>query len=465
MLADVEEECKVNNLSKPTDQQILKLQSNLSELSANAVEDSDPSGQLNGAWSSDETPELSSGGITTSSSEISNVNFSQFAFLQAAFPHIEAAELRAVIIAVGGPDGSADMEDVVEEVLNREYHGECQERGIDVDILLDDRPKNKPRVEYTAPAKKKKKGMKVVINDIRQQHHLSSPNSLKGFSAPDPWAQSMSLSTHLATLIPSCNANHFQSIFHNPQHSSPCKALRNILQKINDRLYPGKDELSEQETQYLFGMFDTLRASPAYEIMNLEQRDQLFSDARLALRATGGDPNPAWELVSILLDLERDLDIGIYHSTPTTPLSPTLASPTSPIPKSRPSPSSWVTSGSTVSSPISPTPKNNDLGGEWIRIPERPSNGPRYLAASIPAYDPNRKARIKGAGNGFGKGGKGDIGELGPMRRIAQLHKNRNRVLREATRYWKGGRVGNRGGEVAQYFAERVCFPIPSVVT
>ena len=429
----------------------------------------DASGQFNGAfsdtprsaWSSDDTPDWSSGDVTTSSSEVSNTNFPQFAFLQAAFPHIEAAKLRAVTVTIGGPDGYADMEDVIEEVLRREYQRECQERGIDVDTLLDDRPKNKPRVEYVASAKKKKKETKLVINDVRQQHHLSAANSLKGSPAPNPWAQSLSLSTQLATLIPSYDLNYFQSAFHDSNHSSPCKALRHTLQKINDRLHPSNDELSEQETQYLFGMFDALRASPVYETMNVEQRDRLLSDARLALRATKCIPDTAWELVLILLDLERDLDIGIYHSPP-TPMSPTLLSPTSPT-KSRPSASQWATSGSTVTSPISPTPNDGDFGGDWNYIPKRPKNEPRYLAASIPAYDPNRRARVKGAGNGFGKGGKGDIGELGPMQRIAQLHKNRNQILREATRYWKGGNAGNRGGEVAQYYAERVGCPVSSL--
>lgn len=399
---------------------------------------------------------MTSGDATTSSSEASNISFPRFAFLRAAFPHIGASELRAVIIAVGGPDGSADMEDVVEEVLAREYRRECRERGIDVDTLLDDPPKSKPRVERVAPAKKK--GTKLVINDIRQQHHLSpAANNLKGSPTPDPWTQSMSLSTHLATLIPSYNANHFQSAFHNPQHSSPDKALRDTLQKINRKLYPGNDELSEQETQYLFEMFDALRAFPIYDTMNAEQRDQLLSDARLALRATGGAPDQAWEVVSILLDLDRDLDIGIYHSPPTTPLSPTLTSPRSPTFKSRPSPSHWATRASAASPPTSPVPKDDDLGGEWNHIPVRQRKNTRYLSASIPAYDPKRNARGKGAGNRFGKGGKGDIGELSPMQRIAQLHQSRNRILREATWYWKGGNSGNRGGEVAQYFAERVC--------
>ena len=462
MLTDVEEECKANNLSKPTNQQIVRLQNILSELAANAVEDfGDDCTRTAGAfsdtprsaWSSDDTPDWSSGDVTTSSSEVSNINFPQFAFVQAAFPHIDAAKLRAVTIAVGGPDGYADVEDVIEEVLNREYRGECQERGIDVDTLLDGHPKNKPRVECVTSGKKKK-GMKLVINDVRQQHHLSATNNFG--SSPDPWAQSMSLSTQLATLIPSCNLNYFQSAFHDSQHSSPCKALRHTLQKINDCLYPGNDELSEQETQYLFGLFDALRASPIYATMTIGQRDQLLSDARLALRATNGKPDQAWDLVSILLELERDLDIGIYHSPPATPLSPTLLSPTSPTPKSRPSSSQWATSGSSVASPVTPTLNNDDLGGGWNNVPERPKNGPRYLASSIPAYDPNRKARIKGAGNGFGKGGKGDVGELSPMQRIAQLHKDRNQILREAGRYWKGGNAGNRRGEVAQYFAERV---------
>jgi len=459
----VEEECKANNISKPTNQQIVQLRNLLSELAANAVEDFgdgyDPSSQTAGAfsaWSSDDTPDWSSGDVTTSSSEVSNINFPQFAFLQAAFPHIDATKLRAVTIAVGGPDGYADMEDVIEEVLNREYRGECQERGIDVDTLLDGHPKNKHRVERVTSGKKKK-GMKLVINDVRQHNHFLPTNNLRG--SPDPWVQSVSLSTQLATLIPSCDLNYFQSAFHDHQHSSPCKALRHTLQKINDSLYPGNDELSEQETQYLFGLFDALRASPIYETMTIGKRDQLLSDARLALRATNGKPDPAWDLVSILLQLERDLDIGIYHSPPATPLSPTLLSPTSPTPKSRPSSSQWVTSGSPPTSPVSPTPKDDDLGG-WNYIPERPKNGSRYLASSIPAYDPNRKARIKGAGNGFGKGGKGDLGELSPMQRIAQLHKNRNQILREASRYWERGNAGNRGGEVAQYFAERVGYPL-----
>ena len=461
----MEQECKANNTPKPTKKQIVQLQNTLSELSAHAAEDSCGSGDANGqpngassdttrsAWSSDDTPEWSSGDVTTSSSEVSNVNFPQFAFLQAAFPHIEATKLRLVIVAVGGPDGSADMEEVVEEVLNRENQRESQERGIDVDTLLDSIPKDKPGVG-NVPSAKKKKGMKLVINDIRQQHHLS-PNTLKDFSPPDPWAQSTSLSIYLATLIPSCDAGQFQSALHDPQHSSPYKALRHTLQEINARLHPGNDELSEKETQYLFELFDALRASPEYETMTSGQRDQLLFDTRLALRATGGDPDSAWELVLKLVELARDLDVGIYHSAPPTPLSPTLLSPTSPHQKPRPSTSRW-SSGSTVVSPISPAPKSDNLGGDWNYIPERPKTGSRYLADSIPAYDPNRKARIKGAGNRFGKGGKGDIGELDPMQRIARLHNNRNRILREATRYWKGGNVGNRGGEVAQYFAERV---------
>ena len=463
------EECKANNISKPTKQQIVQLQNTLSVLSADAAENScdaaDPNGAFSdttrSAWSSDDTPEWSSGDVTTSSSEVSNVNFPQFAFLQAAFPHIEVAKLRAVIVAVGGPDGSADMEDVIEEVLNRENRRECQERGIDVDTLLDDRPKSKPRVSNAFPTKKKK-GMKLVINDIRQQHQLSSPTRLNGPASPDPWAQTMSLSTHLATFIPSSNVNQYQSAFHDPQHPSPSTALRHTLRKINARLYPGDDELSEQETQYLFELFDALRASPDYETMNSERRDQLLSDARLALRATGGAPDSAWEVVSTLQDLDHDLDVGIYHSAPATPLSPALLSPTSPHPKPR-SNVSHQAGASTAVSPISSTPRDDDLGGDWNYIPERPKNGTRYLAASIPAYDPNRKARIKGAGNGFGKRGKGDIGELGPMQQIAQLHKNRNQILREATRYWRGGNVGNRGGEVAQYFAERVRYSVSSM--
>ena len=213
-----------------------------------------------------------------------------------------------------------------------------------------------------------KKAKKLVINDIRK-HHSSAANSFRGSPTTDPWAQSMPLSTHLATLIPSCDANYFQSAFHDPQHSSPYKALRHALQKVNDRLHPDNDTLSEQETQHLFGMFDMLRESPVYETMNAEQRDLLLSDARLALRATNGEPDIAWDLVSILTDLKRDLDVGTYHSPPTTPMPPSLFIPKSRL-KSRSSASKRETSGSTMMSTIGPTPKDNDLGKSWNYIPK-----------------------------------------------------------------------------------------------
>jgi hypothetical protein len=84
----------------------------------------------------------------------------------------------------------------------------------------------------------------------------------------------------------------------------------------------------------------------------------------------------------------------------------------------------------------------------------------------IPAYtrDVNGVRVRSTGGNGVGKGGKGDVGELDGggwglgayRRRVGESMRKRDELLREAARMWQRGSKKTRGGEVAFYFAERV---------
>ena len=374
---------------------------------------------------------------------------------------------------------------MVKELLYQEDQRECQERDIDMRTLLDDRSQNVLGNELTSsPKNKKKKGKEkgeiLFATDIRQRRRSSaasnppavnnssaanspsvvssSPatNSIRGSPAPNPWARFTSFSIRLATLIPPCSVARFQSAFHDPQHSSPGEAVRHTLQKVNDTLDHNNDKLSEQEARRLF---DTLLKSPIYETTDAGQQGQLLSDVRLALRVTEGKHDIASELVSILFDLDHGLDAGIYHSRPTTPISPMLLPSTS-LHKARPSESQRVRSGSTLTPPISPALDDNDLDGNWIHVPERSKNGPQSLTPLIPAYDQNLKAGIRGVGDRFGEGGKRYITEPSRKQIVAQLYEERKQILDEATKHWKRGNARNKGGDIALCLAETVSYRV-----
>ena len=55
-----------------------------------------------------------------------------------------------------------------------------------------------------------------------------------------------------------------------------------------------------------------------YAGLNVEERDQLLEDALFALRATGGNPNTALDVVQLLVELDADFSSkeyawGVYH--------------------------------------------------------------------------------------------------------------------------------------------------------
>jgi hypothetical protein len=97
-------------------------------------------------------------------------------------------------------------------------------------------------------------------------------------------------------------------------------------------------------------------------------------------------------------------------------------------------------------------------------VPQRKvPQGQNTLAASIPSYNSCRKTKIKGSGNGIGKRGKGDVGELSHSEKMARLRNERSEAVKDATRYWKKGNSVNRGGEIAGYFADKVGYSLSLV--
>lgn len=316
----------------------------------------------------------------------------------------------------------------------------------------------------TLAKRKKKRGNTISLGDVRQQQQHKQIRPVLGKSnmvlsaAPDPWTQLSSLSSHLATLLPPHQPSFFLSHFHSPEHATPAISLRACLASIcKARTKPSPEE----HTDTLFTLLDILL--PKYPTLDQEEHNQLISDIELALQATSGNGDDSLDIVKLLHDLDTDstarLEMGVYHTPPPTPKSRprqyTLPSgpppiPPPPQPPSKPKP---------PSSPSSSSSKTQNPF-QWQSVPTRqiPHKGPHPLAQHIPAY--NRDGlKGKGAGNAFGQGGKGDVGELGDhRRRIRESMRTREELLKRAAWMWQRGNSGNRGGEAALYFADRVGF-------
>ncbi|KAL4066128.1 hypothetical protein J3A83DRAFT_4360383 [Scleroderma citrinum] len=405
---------------------------------------------------------------TSELSILSNQSFSSpLGFLQAALPHIPPSKLRSAL-SDAGSGSDVDMESVVENLLTNEYLRELEERGLDAlddgedqDLFGDEGiwhlVVTKKKAQLPSPskktAKKNARGKTITLVDILTQL-LSKPPS-------DMWTQISSLSEHLASLLPPYKATFFQSYFHSPNYSSPAKAVRAALSDIVDK--------ERKNPSVLFTLLDVIRDSQAYTTLNAEQRSTVCSDAQLALTATQGCGDRAIDIVWFLLELELDLQtgtlaMGAYH-VPQSAMSPTsssswFSSPTSPTAKSpirmtngaelfshRDSPLS--SQSPTKSKPNSQMASQNTATFDWQIVAPRkppPNDGPHPLSLSIPAYNGHR-----GAGNGFGKGAtRRDM-----RKHVEESWKKQGELLREASKAWRNGNSKSRGGEIAQYFAER----------
>ncbi|KAI0924875.1 hypothetical protein AcW2_005626 [Taiwanofungus camphoratus] len=407
---------------------------------------------------------------------------SPVAFLHAAFPHIPISKLKSAL-ASSQNDEDIDMESVVEGLLTGEYVRELEERGLEalneMDMPVDYErqwqtveTKNKKATDSSSK-KASKRGKTIPLTDIRQKHHTRPPTSWD-MASPDPWTQLSSVASYLAALLPNQSASYFQSFFHCPDYTTPAQAvraaLRTISQSVGKPLYTVPTtirELTPEETSSLSHILDI--SSHAHTELNAEERDWLIADAQLALRATRGQPDTALDLVWILRDLDSDSSSGeyawsVYHAPAPPASASTSKGRTRPIrtstlpvgpPLIPPPPISLSRTRSLSPGGGSTTSVSTDVW-KTVRMRQPPQRGPHPLAESIPAY----RRKVRGGGNGLGKGGKGDVGELSGgandhRGRARELMAQSREVLREAGRAWQKGNSRTRGGEVAFYFAER----------
>ncbi|KAJ3777649.1 hypothetical protein FB446DRAFT_783989 [Lentinula raphanica] len=431
------------------------------------------------------TPSFTHGETSTSNSgsEISQQPFSTpFGFLQAAFPEVERQKLDRVLSDADPDDEDFDMWDIVSRILSEEYIHELEERGLDgLDEGRGDSAetedswqtvgKKTRSSDNTRRKKKQDNGRhKVSLVDVRQQHHALKPHPkttqhpTRSLPAPDPWTQISSLSTHLSTLLPSHQPSFFTSHLHSPKFATPYTAIVEALQKI------AKAQSTSIDCATLtISLLDILL--PLYDNLDPEQRSRLVSDIELSLTATQGRAEEALDLVQLLRDLDQDssygyLQMGIYHqpieanlpstdtsrirmvttSLPSQKISQPSVSPDTPLPALLQSDDSLRRSGK------QPSPY------QWQTVPKRKTHKtPHPHASFIPAYTRDVNGmKVRGSGNGLGKGGKGDVGELKDYRkRIGDSIRKRDEMLREASRMWQRGNAKTRGGEIALYFAER----------
>ena len=398
------------------------------------------------------------------------------------FPQVSVDRLKKILANYEARTDDPDMEVLVEEVLTAEYVRELEERGLDESeskIMGYEGPwELVERKKKGVPKQKKhfKKGTIFTLVDVRQQQHArpNASSSSPHAGVPDPWTQLASVASHLNLLIPSQPASYFQSIFHSPNYSSPGQALRAALVQISRQVSQhSTEELTEEESPLLFSMFEILTTSQTYSDLNVEERDQLLEDALFALRATGRDPNTALDVVQILVELDADLTTkeyawGIYHQK-APQLKGAAKLPSGP-PNIPPPPNIPRGANTFACSPSGGVEKARAPPNAWKTIPTKPMpDGPHPLSGVIRAYTiqtPTKPARkVRGGGNGNGKGGKGDVGELlgqtssskiAAAKRAWELQEQRRAALREAGKAWQKGHSKNRGGEIAFYFAERV---------
>ncbi|KAJ3809692.1 hypothetical protein F5876DRAFT_43344, partial [Lentinula aff. lateritia] len=427
------------------------------------------------------TPSFTHGDTSTSrsGSETSQQPFSTpLGFLQAAFPELQTRKLdRALLDAKMDDDVDLNMWDIVSRLLSEELIQEMEERGLDG---LDDVDGYPAKIEASWETVGKKRSVnnerrkkqpgnsrhKIALVDIRQQHHskptdYTSPNHPQSFPAPDPWTQINSLSTHLATLLAPYDASFFTSFFHSPKYSTPYIALVEALQEISKKRSTDVDL-----EPLIISLLDILL--PLYEDLDPEQRSRLVLDIELSLSATQGHADEALDLVKLLRDLDEDsssgyFGMGIYHqpiasNPPANDIRPsgTPLSQASSRKSQLPSIPPEIPSPPLLKNNATPTRSGNQASPyQWQVVPKRKTRKtPHPLAPFIPAYSRDVNGiKVPGSGNGFGKGGKGDVGEL--RKRIGDSVRKRDEMLREASRMWQKGNAKSRGGEVALYFADR----------
>jgi hypothetical protein len=388
-------------------------------------------------------------------------------FLQAALPDVPTTRLRRALLHAEKED--IDMWDIVAGLLSEESILEMEEIGLDGleeegalflgGIGFDWQTLESKKKPSTKPGKKKiqPRSNKITLNDIRQQHHRQpSPSSSTRTTdrklpmvgaTPDPWTQISSLSIHVASLLPPHPPSFFQSYFHSPIHTTSYDALRAALTS----LCKNKQDAANYTTiiSNLMDLFDNGDVGP-------ELKARIIADIQLSIVVADGRATDALDLVYVLRDLDTRHDMGLSHLLPAQTSDSNsgvkvcgsrLPLPSGPLPIPPPSLSKDKLK------PL-PTSGNKTSPYQWQVVPQRKivTHNPSPYADYIPSYtrDVNELKTQRDSGK--------TNSEDEYKRRMAQATRARRELLQEAARMWQKGNSKTHGGEVAQEYAEKVCF-------
>ncbi|KIJ55142.1 hypothetical protein M422DRAFT_23790 [Sphaerobolus stellatus SS14] len=469
--------------------------------------------EISSSYSPDELPLSTShttGSISSTSSSPSNASSTAADFLQILFPHLSGSLIRQALQESHFDDASnnTDMAAVVDHLLSLEYIQDLAERGLDalsdeesdVDLWQVATPKGK-HVPLPTKTKKRQTKKAVPLVDIRQRQHIIRETSVREAAtqpgprafSEDPWTRLSSLAARASELLPPTAPGYFMSYFHAPKFKLPnsktgWKAEADALrQALTDLIAQNSITLEESELKTRCDTLTSIALSASLDgktlPLNPEEKAQIGSDARLCIIATRGDADAALDLVWLLRELDEAFELGngVAHVLPLKAASIPSPSPTNGTSAKTPNVISHQTSLLAQPPPALPPPlshkhppskasrhsRTSQKGHTWTVVqPRRPiSSTPHPHAEFIPAYANNhgRNRPLKGSGNQFGKGGKGDVGELGNGTRnyvfyhwkAGDLQSQREEALREASRHWNNGSKKSRGGEVALFYAEK----------
>ncbi|KAF8587877.1 hypothetical protein K439DRAFT_1658855 [Ramaria rubella] len=509
--AEAQQEQADSNVRAPTSRE------NGREASA-CPESDDVCGSENGGSSPDNLS-ISGSGVHTSISSATSFpsTTSPLEFLQILFPHISLTTIQKAWDERNALDDELiypldrvqdemerDLSGVVDDLLTLEYLQDLNERGLepisDTDSDSDvwqkataggNHPPRRPK-----PPKRSHTYKVPLVDTLQRQHVLresvnKSTVSLSHSFSDDPWVRLTSLATRLSDLLPDTTSGFFMSYFHAPgSRATTAKtgwkgegdAVRSALSDIVTRCPALLNEVE------LNGRINAVReivlSTNTDDFMQLdaEQKSQLNRDIRLCVAATRGESAASLDLVWLLRDLDEAFDqgTGIAHALVATEAT-SLGTPQSHTETAWAAESTRGIKSPFITLPTQPPPApppplsqkhppptfSSKKNREWTLVEPRRPAPDKYIhphAEFIPAYSNRRgtmnRRPVKGPGNQFGKGGKGDVGELGRsakwyQERAGDLQSQRNEALREASRHWQNRNAKTRGGEVAFYYAQK----------
>ncbi|ELU39239.1 Smr domain-containing protein [Rhizoctonia solani AG-1 IA] len=261
----------------------------------------------------------------TSSSNNSLASFSTpLGFLQNLFPDIDSKTLQSTL----DEHGADNLEPIIDILLSDDLIRDLQERGgwtesdhtgkqlqtltsesveewAKITKAQRDAAPSNSTISGKPKPKAKRKGKQqpsFVLGVVR--HGQLPPHSSKSIYFPsstevDPWTYIDSVATRLNAILPNVPTSTFSSSFHNPEYSTPAKALRATLAKLGNT-----------------NTVDDFALGALVSLLDDESGD--FFDANLCLRATASQPDDAYHLIEILKELDEKVPVIAHYTAPAT---------------------------------------------------------------------------------------------------------------------------------------------------